>query len=104
MRGAILEWLAAGLAAGVVGVILLAAVAGWGERVTRWQKRGLLLTAAGLMIGAYDRLLGRPVGMGDVAFMGGLLLYLVARHGKHILKRADRFDGVADGRLRVRKQ
>lgn len=90
---AIMEWLAAGLAAAVVGVILLAAVAGWGARVTRWQERGLLITAVGIVIGAYDRLLSRPVGIGDVALFGGLLLYLVARHGKHILRRADHFDG-----------
>ena len=39
---------------------------GWGARVGTWDRCGLLMAAAGVVVGAYDRLLGRPVGMGDV--------------------------------------
>lgn len=97
--GAIMEWLAAVLAAAIVGIILLASVVGWGARVSCWQKRGLLMAAACVVIVMPGRLLTHEVGLGDAALLGGMETYLWARHGKHILKRADGLDGAVDGRI-----
>ena len=92
-------WLGAGLAFVVVSIILMAAVVGWGARVSCAQKRGLLIMAAGVVVITPARLLQHEIGLGDVALLGGMASYLWARHGKPILKRADRLDGVEDGRL-----
>lgn len=94
-----IEVLSAAVAALVVGIVVLAAIMGWGERVTRGQRIGLCVMAAGLALAAPARLFGHPPGLGDLMFLSGLAAYLVARHGRSILQRADRLDGIEDGRL-----
>ena len=93
-------WLTAACVAIIVLVVVLAALIGWGERVTRWQRNGLLLMSAGLIWAAPARFWGYDAGLPDLMFLAGLALYLVARHAKHILHRADALDGIEDGRVR----
>lgn len=94
-----IAWLSAAAAAFVVGIVVLAAVIGWGARVTRCQRIGLCIMAAGLVWAAPARLFGAAPGLPDLMFLSGLGLYLAARHGKHIMGRVDRLDGVEDGRI-----
>lgn|SRR5690606_33884617 len=94
-----IAWLSAAAAAFVVGIVVLAAVIGWGARVTRCQRTGLCIMAAGLVWAAPARLFGAAPGLPDLMFLSGLALYLAARHGKHIMDRVDRLDGVEDGRI-----
>jgi drug/metabolite transporter (DMT)-like permease len=97
-----IEMLSAVAAAIVVGTVVLAAVMGWGERVTRCQRIGLCVSVAGLVLAAPARLYGHGPGLGDLMFLSGFAAYLLARHGRAILKRADRLDGVEDGRISLR--
>ena len=94
-----IAWLTAAAAAVIVGIVVLATVIGWGERVTRFQRIGLCVMAAGLVWAAPARLFGAMPGMPDLMFLSGLALYLCARHGKHIMVRVDRLDGIEDGRV-----
>jgi len=94
-----IAWLTAAVAAFIVGMVVLAAVLGWGARVTSWQRRGLCLAAAGLAWAAPGRFTGAAPGLPDLMFLSGLALYLAARHGHHIMTRLDRLDGVEDGRI-----
>lgn len=94
-----IAWLSAAAAAFVVGIVVLAAVIGWGARVTRFQRLGLCVMAAGLVWAAPARLFGAAPGLPDLMFLTGLALYLAARHGRHIMSRADRLDGAEDGRI-----
>ncbi|WP_433934397.1 hypothetical protein [Brevundimonas diminuta] len=94
-----IAWLSAAAAAFVVGIVVLAAVIGWGARVTRFQRLGLCVMAAGLVWAAPARLFGAAPGLPDLMFLTGLALYLAARHGRHIMRRADRLDGAEDGRI-----
>lgn len=97
-----ITWLSAAVAAFVVGIVLLAAVIGWGARVTRFQRIGLCVMAGGLVWAGPGRLFGLAPGLPDLMFLSGLALYLAARHGHHIMTRVDRMDGVEDGRLNLR--
>lgn len=94
-----IAWLSAAAAAFVVGLVVLAAVIGWGARVTRFQRIGLCIMAAGLVWAAPARLFGAAPGLPDLMFLSGLALYLAARHGNHIMTRLDRLDGAEDGRI-----
>ena len=94
-----IAWLTAAVAAFVVGLVVLAAVIGWGARVTRCQRIGLCIMAAGLVWAAPARLFGAGPGLPDLMFLSGMALYLAARHGRHIMGRVDRMDGVEDGRI-----
>ncbi len=94
-----IAWLSAAAAAFIVGIVVLAAVIGWGARVTRFQRIGLCVMAAGLVWAAPARLFGAAPGLPDLMFLTGLALYLAARHGRHIMSRADRLDGAEDGRI-----
>lgn len=83
----------------VVGIVLAASVMGWGARVTRCQRVGLLVFAAGMVMAAPARFLGQPVGFPDLMMLAGLALYLLARNLKYILRKVDGLDGVFDDRL-----
>lgn len=83
----------------VAGLVILAAVVGWGGPMTTLQRLGLCGMAAGLVGAGMDRVLQQPVGWFDVLFLAGLGLYLARTYGPAILKRADALDGAVDGRL-----
>lgn len=87
------------LLVGVVGVVVASAVMGWGARVTRWQRFGLIIFASGLTLAAPARYFGQAVGLPDLMMLAGLFIYLLARNAKYILRRADALDGREDGRL-----
>lgn len=89
------------LAGALVAIVTLAAVMGWGGPMTRPQRLGLCAAAAGLVGAGIGRAMQGPVGWFDGLFLGGLVLYLAATYGAAILRRADRCDGVADGRIRM---
>lgn len=99
-----IAWLTAAAAAVIVGIVVLATVIGWGERVTRFQRIGLCVMAAGLVWAAPARLFGATPGMPDLMFLSGLALYLCARHGAHIMARVDRLDGIEDGQIRLQRR
>lgn len=99
-----IAWLSAAAAAFIVGVVVLAAIVGWGARVTRCQRIGLCVMAGGLVWAAPARLLGDQPGWPDLMFLSGLALYLAARHGRQIMERVDRLDGVEDGRVSWRRR
>lgn len=91
----------AGLAgAAVVGIIVLAAVFGWGGQIGLVQRIGLCAAGAGLVGAGASRVLQGPVGWFDVLFLAGLALYLARTYGPAILKRADACDGAVDGHVR----
>ena len=89
------------LAAALVAIVVLAAVLGWGGPMTTPQRLGLCATAAGLVGAGIGRAAQGPVGWFDALFLAGLVLYLAATYGRAIWARADRCDGVADGRIRM---
>lgn len=96
------QLLLAGLAGGaVVGIVILAAVMGWGGEMSRTLRIGLCAMAAGLLGAGIGRAVQAPVGWFDVLFLVGLAVYLARTYGPAILKRADECDGVADGRLHL---
>lgn len=99
-----IAWMTAVAAVIVVGIVALAAVVGWGARVTRFQRIGLIVMAAGLTWAAPARLFGATPGMPDLMFLSGLALYLCARHGAHIMARVDRLDGIEDGQIRLQRR
>lgn len=99
-----IAWLSAAAAAFIVGVVVMAAIVGWGARVTRCQRIGLCVMAGGLVWAAPARLFGAGPGWPDLMFLSGLALYLAARHGRQIMERVDRLDGVEDGRVSWRRR
>ena len=99
-----IAWLSAAAAAFIVGVVVMAAIVGWGARVTRCQRIGLCVMAGGLVWAAPARLFGAGPGLPDLMFLSGLALYLAARHGRQIMERVDRLGGVEDGRVSWRRR
>ncbi|GAA0216058.1 hypothetical protein QOZ96_002467 [Brevundimonas nasdae] len=99
-----IAWLSAAAAAFIVGLVVMAAIIGWGARVTRCQRIGLCVMAGGLVWAAPARLFGAGPGLPDLMFLSGLALYLAARHGKRIMGRVDQLDGVEDGRMSWRRR
>lgn len=92
---------AALLAAGLVAIVMLSAVLGWGGPMTTAQRLGLCATAAGLVGAGIGRAMQGPVGWFDVLFLAGLVLYLGATYGRAIRARADAADGAPDGHIRM---
>lgn len=93
--------LSAVLAAAVVGGVLLVALFDRQNPMSRAQRIGWCLLAAGLLWAGPSRFLGRPAGLGDLVFLLGVLILLLALHGPAILRKVDGLDGRADGRLGV---
>ncbi len=88
------------LAVVIVAIVFLAALMGWGDRVTRCQRYGLCVMASGLILASVDRFM-QGVGLADLMFLLGLATYLLNRHLKFILHRADALDGAPDGRYNL---
>lgn len=95
----------AGLAgAVVVGLVVLAAVMGWGGQMSRTLRVGLCAMAAGLVGAGVGRAMQAPVGWFDVLFLGGLVVYLGRSYGAAILHHADACDGAAAGHLEFHRR
>tara|TARA_R110002124_G_scaffold173690_4_gene341317 strand:- start:10092 stop:10424 length:333 start_codon:yes stop_codon:yes gene_type:complete len=89
------------LAAAVVALVLFVAVFDHRCPVPRRQRIGLCLMAAGLTWAGPARLLGWAPGPGDLMFMMGLLILLLALYGQGLVRRVDALDGKVDGQLNV---
>jgi len=87
-------------AAALVGMVCLLLV-GWGGLLSRLQRLGLALFAAGMVLAAIPRFMGRPPGWGDLAMLAGLVLFFAVTYGPKILRHIDGLDGAIDGRARV---
>ena len=89
------------LAACVVGVVLLIVLFDRRTAPPRGQRIGLSMMAAGLLWAAPARMMGGAPGLGDLVFLLGLLILLLALYGGPLARRADALDGRIDGRLGV---
>lgn len=81
----------------VIALVVAIALMGWGGRVGRAQQIGLCLMAAGLVWAGPARFLGYGPGLGDLAFLIGIALYVAAIHGPALWRRVDALDGAQDG-------
>lgn len=91
----------AALAAGVVAVVLAIVLLDRRTAPPRGQRIGLSMMAGGLLWAGPSRMLGGSPGMGDLVFLLGLLILLLALYGGQMVKRVDAIDGRIDGRLGV---
>lgn len=89
------------VAAAVVALVMVVAVFDHRCPVPKGQRVGLCLMAAGLMWAGPARFLGAATGPGDLMFMIGLLILLLALYGRGLARRVDALDGQVDGRLNV---
>jgi len=94
---ALLNVVAAVLAAVVVGVVLLACLFDRTGPQGRLQRLSLCMMAGGLLWAAPARLLGYPPGLGDLMFLGGLSALLLRLYGAGIWAALDGLDGELDG-------
>lgn len=91
--------LLSGVVAGLIAMVVVVLMIGWGGRLTCAQRVGLCTMTAGLVWAGPSRFLGHPPGLGDLVFVSGILISLVATHGRAIWRTADGLDGVLDGRI-----
>lgn len=91
----------AGLAACVIGVVLMIVLFDRRTAPPRAQRVGLSMMAGGLLWAAPSRMLGGSPGLGDLIFLLGLLVLLLALYGGHLVRRVDGLDGRHDGRLGI---
>ena len=86
------------IAAVLVGLVVLLLI-GWGGLLTRLQRLGLSTMASGLVLAAVPRLAGNGPGLGDLLFLGGIVLFLGATYLPAIWRHVDGLDGAVDGRI-----
>lgn len=79
-------------------VTVCALLVGWGGLLSRLQRLGLALFAAGMVMAAIPRFLGHAPGWGDLAMLAGLFLFFAVTYGPQILRHIDGLDGAIDGR------
>lgn len=91
----------AALAACVVAVALMTVLFDCRTAPPRGQRIGLSMMAAGLLWAAPARMMGGSPGLGDLVFLLGLLVLLLALYGRQLGRRVDAIDGHIDGRLGV---
>lgn len=91
--------LTAAVAAAIVALVVLVALCGWAGKVSRPQRVGLCLIAAGLVWAGPGRLQGQPPGLGDLAMLLGILVYGLSVYGRQLREHVDELDGRRDGRL-----
>lgn len=89
------------VAALVVGVALMTVLFDRRTAPPRGQRIGLSMMAAGLLWAAPARMMGGSPGLGDLIFLLGLLILLLALYGGQLARRVDAIDGHIDGRLGV---
>lgn len=81
----------------VMGVVVLMV---WGQaRLSLGQRVGLCALASGLAWSGPARFLGHDPGLADLLFLAGILINLLATHGRSLLYAADRIDGREDGKV-----
>lgn len=83
----------------VVAVVLVVALLGWGGKVGPIQRYALCALAAGLAWAGPARALGMAPGPGDLLFLAGLVVYLLATYGPPIFRHVDALDGNRDGQI-----
>ncbi len=88
-----------GLAALIVGTVVLVALMGWGGPLRLVQRIGLLGVAGGMAWAGPGRWAGEPLGLGDLVLLASLLGFLISTFGPALLAHADAADGAADGRV-----
>lgn len=93
--------LSATIAAAVVAGVLLVALLDRRTPMPRGERLGWCMVAGGLVWAGPARFLGQPAGLGDLLFLAGVLVVLLAVHGAAMLKKADALDGRVDGRIGV---
>lgn len=91
------------LAAGLLLVVICLLLLGWGGLLTRTQRIGIALFAAGFVIAAIPRFQGRPPGWGDFIMLVGLLIYFGTTYAPKIIQHVDGLDGQVDGRVGERR-
>lgn len=89
------------VAAGVLVATVCLLLLGWGGLLTRSQRLGLALFAAGMVLAAIPRFMGQPPSWGDLIMLVGLGLFFVATYGPKILHHADGLDGAIDSRFHL---
>lgn len=93
----------AGLVAALIVAVVILLMIGWGERLSCTQRVGLCAMTAGLTWAGPARFLGHPAGLADLLFVAGILVSLLATHGRAIWRHADALDGAVDGRIGRRR-
>lgn len=101
----ILAWLSATVAVAIVAVVVAVALLGWAGRLSRLERVGLCILAAGLLWAGPTRFLAKPgPGLPDLVFLVGVALLLGATYGRAVVAHLDALDGRADGRLAGRRR
>lgn len=96
----ILAWLSAAVAAAIVAVVVAVALLGWAGRLSRLERIGLCVLAAGLLWAGPTRFLAKPgPGLGDLLFLAGIGTLLVSIYGRALIAHIEGMDGRQDGRL-----
>ena len=99
-------WCSAFAALAYLAVIACLLV-GWGGIFSQLQRAGLALSACGMVMAGLPRLAGAPPDVGDLLFLGGLVLFLARTYGPAIglaiFKNLDGLDGVFDGKIHMRR-
>lgn len=73
--------LSAIVALAIVATVVLKGVLGWAGSISRTQRVGLCLTGAGLVWAGPARFLDQPPGLGDLLFVVGIAVHVIATHG-----------------------
>lgn len=76
-----IAFLAAVVSLAVVATVVTKGVLGWGGAINLPQRIGLCLMGAGLVWAGPSRFLDRPPGLGDLIFVVGIAVHVVATHG-----------------------
>ncbi len=101
----ILAWLSAAVAAAIVAVVVAVALLGWAGRLSRLERIGLCVLAAGLLWAGPTRFLAKPgPGLPDLVFLVGVALLLGATYGRAVVAHLDAMDGRADGQVGWRRR
>ena len=84
----------------IILTVAAVAVLGWAGRLTRLERVGLCVLAAGLVWAGPGRFLSTPgPGLGDLLFLAGIGTLLVSIYGRALIAHIEGMDGRQDGRL-----
>lgn len=88
------------LGGAIILTVVAVAVLGWAGRLTRLERVGLYILAAGLLWAGPGRFLSQPgPGLGDLLFLAGIGTLLVSIYGRALIAHIEGMDGRQDGRL-----
>lgn len=84
----------------IILTVAAVAVLGWAGRLTRLERVGLCVLAAGLVWAGPGRFLSTPgPGLGDLLFLAGIATVLASIYGRALVAHIEGLDGRQDGRL-----